>query len=80
MSESERPFFQLSHSVTKSGNLLDWTVEQEWRTVGDVNLAKISEKDAFVFVPSEAEATELRVISKWPVVTLSSVASWNPDT
>lgn len=70
LSEEDRPFFQLSKSVTSSGNILDWTVEQEWRQTGDVDLESLGHDDAWLFCPSEEEAARLRNISPWPVVVI----------
>ena len=70
LDDSERPFFQKSKSVTKSGNVIDWTAEQEWRAIGNVDLAQIESNDALVFVPTKEEAAELQHISPWQVLAL----------
>lgn len=46
----------------------DWSFEREWRVAGDLRLAKIAFEDAFVFVPSQAEAALICHLSRWPVV------------
>lgn len=61
---------QRAVSMTKSGAAWDWTVEREWRHLGDLALDKIPEDAAFVFVPTPEEAQLLRQISPWPVVVL----------
>jgi len=51
--DEERPFFQKSHSESKSGkssNRIDWSAEQEWRFLGNVDLTQIKPTDAFFFV------------------------------
>jgi hypothetical protein len=63
---AERPFFQ-KHS--QRGDV-DWSSEQEWRHVGDLDLTLLSDGDAFVFVPSRAEADRIAAISRWPVTVL----------
>lgn len=70
MDEEARPFFQLNQSVTESGNILDWTVEQEWRQIGDVDLTLLQPEDAWVFVPSPEDAEKVRQVSPWPVVVV----------
>ncbi len=67
---AERPFFQKHVSTTDSGRQIDWTVEQEWRHVGDLRLEGISADDALLFVASEADAQRLAAASPWPIVVL----------
>ena len=73
LTEMERLFYQLDVSVTKAGNEIDWTVEQEWRVIGDLTLAPLSPQDAFVFVPTVDEAASILEFSPWPVVPLSAI-------
>lgn len=68
MPPSDRPFFQKRESHTVSGRMLDWTVEQEWRHIGDLKLDGIPAHAAMLFVPSQAEARQLAASSPWPVV------------
>jgi hypothetical protein len=63
----ERVFFQKSHSRSAGGTVTDWTVEQEWRHVGDVPLDDLPRNAALLFVPSATEAKQLSTISPWPV-------------
>lgn len=70
LAEADRVFFQKNHSVTRSGNIMDWTAEQEWRFVGDIDLSSIKPNDAVVFVRTQEEATDLRLLSPWPVIAL----------
>jgi hypothetical protein len=69
---ADRPFFQMDASRTAGGKRIDWTVEQEWRHVGDVELGDLPADAALLFVPSEAEARQLAAASPWPIVVLSS--------
>ena len=71
MSSADRPFFQKRESHTAGGKVFDWTVEQEWRHVGDLKLDGIPARAAMLFVPSEAEARQLAASSPWPVVVVS---------
>lgn len=48
----------------------DWSYEKEWRIEGDVRLHEIGPDDAWVFVPSTAEASALAHESRWPVVVV----------
>ncbi len=72
MGEQDRPFFQLNRSVTRAGNIMDWTVEQEWRQIGNVDLSTLNPEDAWIFVPDEEEAAMARLVSPWPVVIVDS--------
>jgi hypothetical protein len=67
---AERPFFQKSHSRTGKGAVLDWTVEREWRLLGDLRLNEIPRDAAIVFVPTRQEAHQLAMASPWPVAVL----------
>jgi hypothetical protein len=71
MPSADRPFFQKRESHTASGKVFDWTVEQEWRHIGDLRLDGIPAHAAMLFVPSEAEARQLAASSPWPVVVVS---------
>ena len=71
MAECERPFFQVEQSLTKTGNTIDWTVEEEWRLIGDLSLDDIPHESAFLFVPTAAEAQRLAPYSRWPVYVLN---------
>lgn len=66
LSADEQPFFQ-----NNAGKLdVDWSLEREWRCVGDADLRDLSDLDAMVFVPSLVEADQLAKISRWPVTVL----------
>ena len=71
LSESDRPFFQPAHSGSSSSEDadagIDWTVEREWRHVGDLDLRQLSREDALVFVPNFAAARRLSAVSPWPI-------------
>ena len=62
----EQPFFQ------KSDGKIDWSVEKEWRVIGDVDLAKIGHEDAFVFVDSFQNAARVMPFTNFKVVVLAS--------
>jgi hypothetical protein len=70
MSEEDRPFFQI-HS---EANMIDWTIEREWRRLGDLNLTDLSTEDALLFVPDFESARSIAKLSPWPV-TLASVTA-----
>jgi len=66
LSDDEQPFFQ-----NNDGQLdVDWSLEREWRHVGDVDLAELSSEDAIIFVPTDAQAERVAAISRWPVTVL----------
>ncbi|MFV2067551.1 MAG: hypothetical protein ACC645_11270 [Pirellulales bacterium] len=69
---TERPFFQRRRSPgTGRRKPLLWTVEREWRHVGDVDLSYLPPEAAWLFVPTDAEAHQLGAISPWPVGKLA---------
>ncbi len=70
LTEGERPFFQLERSGTRTGNQIDWTMEEEWRVVGDVDLAGIPADSIAVFVPTLDEGLFIRELTKWSVCIL----------
>jgi len=75
MPAGERPLFQSRRSRGRRATPLDWTVEQEWRHVGDLDLGDLAADEAVVFVPSEAEARHLAAFSCWPIAVLPRSAS-----
>jgi hypothetical protein len=62
MAESERPFFQI-----RRGKKIDWSEENEWRLVGDLDLTCIQPDDALVFVDTQEAADRAAQFSHWPV-------------
>ena len=70
LSSDHRPWFQLQTS--KNGKI-DWTLEQEWRLVGDLDLNRIGTDDAFAFVKTHSDAERLSEICRWPIVVLEPV-------
>jgi hypothetical protein len=72
LNEADRPWFQ-KRSSQIGNDTIDWSVEQEWRVRGDLDLSQIEANDAFVFVPTEAAAIEVRAASGWPVVVVEPV-------
>jgi hypothetical protein len=82
MAAVDQPFFQLDASRAGRGRAkIDWTVEQEWRHVGDLGLEELPPEAAVVFVPTRAEAETLAAISPWPVVVVGGdgVTGWQGD-
>ena len=71
MPADDRAFFQVESSSSRGGTKIDWTVEQEWRHVGDVDLGDLPDDRAVVFVPSATDAAQLSPISPWPVHVLA---------
>ena len=69
LGREDRPWFQLQAS--KNGKI-DWTQEQEWRLVGDLDLNKIGNEDAFAFVKTQTDTNRLAEICRWPIVVLSN--------
>ena len=71
LSEVDQPFFQLAKTVTRTGTTIDWTVEREWRALGNIDLSELSSDEGVVFVKTETEANTLASISSWPISVLS---------
>ena len=67
LSSEQRPFFQLANS--KNGKL-DWTVEQEWRLPGNLDLNQFPLNAVVVFVESPPEAELIAALSRWPIVVV----------
>ncbi len=61
-------WLQKAISGNKRGGQIDWTVEQEWRHVGDLDLSKLPSSAIHVFVPTQEEARQLAEMSPWPVI------------
>jgi hypothetical protein len=66
---------QRARTVTTGGVVIDWSVEREWRHLGDLNLRTIPGHAICLFVPSAAEARALRRVAGWPVWDLPR--DWN---
>ena len=47
LAPENRPFFQIAQSTTRTGNVLDWTREKEWRVLGDVELNEFKVGEIF---------------------------------
>ncbi|MDP7276961.1 MAG: hypothetical protein QF363_15880 [Planctomycetaceae bacterium] len=62
------PFEQPTHARTQPK--LDWTLEAEWRHLGDLDLRSLSATRGRVFVASEEDARTVDPVSPWPVVVL----------
>ena len=67
LENADRPFFQLCGESSK----VDWSQEKEWRMVGDLNLRKLPLSEGVVFVPTAADASQVAVLSRWPVTALT---------
>ena len=63
LSDADRPFFQ--RATGDSG--IDWSVEQDWRAIGDLDLSEISSEDVIVIVPDFESAKSVARIAPWPV-------------
>jgi hypothetical protein len=75
MSASDQPFFQLhepSDNLPGPGDarnkpLIDWMREQEWRCLGDLDLAQFERNEVMIFVPTANEARQVSAETDWPV-------------
>ena len=69
--DADRPFFQLTHPTDRatesSAPAIDWSVEREWRHVGDLDLRELKPDQALVFVPRFEAAMRLADVSPWPI-------------
>lgn len=67
--ESQRPYFQ------SNGERIDWTVEQEYRHKGDLDLSAIPHEDAIVFVANDDDREFIKPFSPWPVMLFDSLVN-----
>ena len=71
LAAAKRPYFQMSGTAKlPRQSPIDWTVEDEWRHIGDVDLSTFTKEEALVFVPTIEEARHMARLSKWPVVVV----------
>lgn len=61
--EGDRQFFQLANG--DSG--IDWTVEQEWRHPGDIDLNQPAGNDVLLVVPNFESAKAVAALVNWPI-------------
>ena len=69
LTESQRPYFQAK------GKKIDWTVEQEYRHIGDLDLSTIPQESAIVFVATDADRDFIQPFSLWPVMLFDSLVN-----
>jgi hypothetical protein len=60
--DRDKPFFQ---PIESSGK--DWSIEEEWRLPGDLNLNMIHKEDAIVWVMNSSEVLEIQKVSRFLV-------------
>ena len=73
----DRSFFQLAQSKPAAAGEtisdeqqaagIDWTVEREWRHIGDLDLSPLPRECGLVFVPNYATARRIAAVSPWPI-------------
>lgn len=73
MDETDRPFFQLAVGQSNSQTPIDWTVEREWRVIGDMDLEKISKDDMIFFVADQVSAIQLQKAWSGRIVLIDNV-------
>ncbi len=67
LKSDDRPFFQPERG--RSGNSdTHWSLEREWRWLGDLNLRQLPVTGILAFVRTRAEAHVLSRVSPWPVL------------
>jgi hypothetical protein len=72
--DSEKVFFQVrSTRGDRSTKCIDWTAENEWRHVGDLDLSDLPPDRGLVFVPDRQAADQLARISPWPITVLPAL-------
>jgi hypothetical protein len=72
LANEDRPLFQARTSRShRSGRVIDWSIEREWRHVGDVDLRELPSEAGLIFVPTQEEAEQLAAISRWPITVLA---------
>lgn len=63
LAEADQPFFQAAGGETE----IDWSIEQEWRHLGDLDLSGLTSRDVLLFVPHFEAAKKLSQVSDWPI-------------
>ena len=73
LAASRRPYFQLA--TGDSG--IDWSIEQEWRHLGNLDLSQLTPELVRIFVPNFENATAVSAVTDLPVTLcpLSTPAS-----
>lgn len=66
LSESNRPYFQ-----SRGRNDVDWSSEEEWRFLGDLDLSSIPVDDLLFLVHSENEASQLGELVRSEILALA---------
>jgi hypothetical protein len=69
MNASQRPFFQRRYAGRD--HTIDWSEEQEWRHIGDLDLTALPADAGFVFVSCADEVQRISGLSLWPVLAVS---------
>ena len=46
---------------------IDWTIEREWRHIGDLDLSQLPRECGLIFVPNYATARHIATVSSWPI-------------
>ncbi|MDP6443533.1 MAG: hypothetical protein QGG36_05945 [Pirellulaceae bacterium] len=62
MSDAERPYFQ-----KRMSGEVDWSVQREWRIIGDLDLTDLPTSLAWLFTDRIDAIEELQRVSRWPV-------------
>ena len=61
--DSDRPYFQLTAPESE----IDWSREQEWRNLGDLDLDQFQEGDLALVVPTYEDARKISPHTNWPI-------------
>ena len=73
LAEVDRPFFQKTSAADDAAQPgIDWTIEQEWRLIGDLSLSRIPPYKAFAFVPTWEEAEFVAQFSRFPIRVIAT--------
>lgn len=67
LAPADLPWFQQSWT-RQAGSAIDWTVEQEWRVRGDIDLRQFGPEEAYLFVSNQEAADRISPFSRWPVI------------
>ena len=77
LNTNDRPFFQLAQSQPRAPAEaaaeeqmpahIDWTIEREWRHIGDLDLSQLPRECGLIFVPNYATARRIATVSSWPI-------------
>ena len=69
LNDDDRDFFQPRYTKT-ARHLEDWSIEQEWRLRGDLNLRDLPTESVLIFTASQSQAEQVARHVPWSVLSI----------